>query len=112
MPEMAALRNEGCATIYAIKEQMMKCKSCGRKVQFPQKTNSTRYGYGWECRCGWFNKLSRPKQQKKRSYTGGRGCPACGSRNISQFDVEYDNRGRPISYMMCYRCYHTWRMVS
>ena len=93
----------------------MRCSKCGRDVNFPSKMTHSRYGYGWECRCGWFNKLSRTNKRTNNSrtqYVRGRGCPACGSRDISQLYWERDNRDRIVSTMACHNCDHTWRRVS
>ncbi len=43
----------------------MKCSKCQNEVAHPRMSSHNHHGYGWECRCGWFNR--KPKQQKPKA---------------------------------------------
>ncbi len=60
----------------------MTCYSCGKNVPYPRMENDSRYGRGWRCTCGWFNK-KRSSGSASCQAPRRKGCPLCGSVNIT-----------------------------
>ncbi len=61
----------------------MKCQKCPNEVAHPRMSTEGYHGFGWRCRCGWFNK--KPKQHKQRAKqakTPGHRCPVCNSNRF------------------------------
>ena len=58
----------------------MKCQKCKKEVGHP-KMSASDHGYGWECRCGWFNKKPMKKAQKpKIDQNNLNQCKKCGRK--------------------------------